>query len=168
MMNLDLRLHNSSTSLIQKALGDLRPTITQICTTLGIPGLAIGVIHEGKVIHEDYHGYQDVEAKLAPDKDTIFYLASLTKAMTAAAVGILVDEAALSWSTPLQDILPEVAGDPTAASEKLSMIDFLSHRSGRAGSNALYLGAEGKLLLPKAELIPIWNYLPRVAPIRTT
>ena len=166
-MDSDPKLHNSSVSVIQKALRDLRPTVTQICTTLGIPGLAIGVIYEGEVIHEDYHGYRDVEAELAPDKDTIFYLASLTKAITAAAVGILVSEAALSWSTPLQDILPEVAGDPTTVSEKLNTVDLLGHRSGRAGSNALYLGSDGGLLLPKAESIPIWNSLPKVAPVRT-
>ena len=149
-------------SSLQKALQELRPIITQICAMLGVPGLAIGVIHEGKVMHEDYHSYRDVEARLVPDGNTVFYLASLTKAMSSPAVGILVDEGALSWDTPLREILPDLAEDPVAASENLSIVDVLSHRSGRARSDALFLGCDNNLLLAKEESLPTWNYLPMV------
>jgi CubicO group peptidase (beta-lactamase class C family) len=57
----------------------------------GAPGIAIGVYHQGHVVYEDYRGLRDVEANLPVDRDTIFHVASLIKAITAIAVGILVD-----------------------------------------------------------------------------
>ena len=134
---------------VQKALQELRPTIDQVRTTLGVPGLAIGVIHEGSIVYEDYYGYRDVGAQLAPDRHTVFYVASLTKATTSAAIGILVDEGALNWSTPLLRVLPELAGDPGAVIENLSVVDLLSHRSGRARSDGIYLESHNNLLLSK-------------------
>lgn len=65
--------------------------IDSICRIAGVPGVAIGVIHNGIVLHEGYYGQRDVESGLLVDRDTVFYVASLTKAITVTALGILVD-----------------------------------------------------------------------------
>ncbi|MCJ1236626.1 hypothetical protein MMC14_004608, partial [Varicellaria rhodocarpa] len=75
-------------------LRGLHPLFAELCKISGTPGLAIGVIHEGKIVYEDYLGYRDVKNQLVVDRDTVFNIASLTKAMTTAAVGILVDQGA--------------------------------------------------------------------------
>ena len=95
-----LKMSNTVLTPLQGQLQELRPTTSQTCATLGVPGLAIGVIHEGKVIiHEDDHGYRDVEARLLRlARRPVFHLGSLTKAMASAAVSvkILVDKGAMS------------------------------------------------------------------------
>ncbi|MCJ1398273.1 hypothetical protein MMC11_001470 [Xylographa trunciseda] len=71
------------------------------------PGASIGVLHEDKVIYKHNYGYRDVEAQIAPDDRTIFHIASLSKSFTAAGIGILVEEAKMSWNTPIREILPD-------------------------------------------------------------
>lgn len=70
----------------------LGPVITEICQKSGTPGASIGVLHEGEIIYTHNYGYRDVDAKLPPDVNTIFHIASLTKSFTAASIGILVEE----------------------------------------------------------------------------
>jgi CubicO group peptidase (beta-lactamase class C family) len=129
-----------STALrITNDLIDQKPLISEICKVTGAPGLAIGVIHEGEFIYEDYYGYRDVQAKLKPDRETVFFVASLAKAMTAAAVGMLVDDGAMKWTTPVHEILPEMSRTTILSQVELSVLDLLSHRTGATWADALYL-----------------------------
>ena len=54
--------------------------------------MSLGVLHHNEVIHIENYGYRGVEKKIAPDQDTLYFIASLTKAFIAAGIGILVDE----------------------------------------------------------------------------
>ena len=63
------------------------------------------------------------------DKDTLFPLASLTKLFTAVAVGVLVEEGKLAWSTKIKDILPEFRMVDEATAERLTVEMILSHQS---------------------------------------
>lgn len=153
---------------ISENLIALRPMITALCKVAGTPGLAIGVIHEGKFIHEDYFGYRDVQAKLKPDRDTVFFVASLTKAITAAALGMLVNDGLLKWTTPVHEILLEMSRSTMLCRDQLSVIDLLSHRTGVAWSDALYLQSNNNILLPKSECIRTFDYLPVITPPGST
>ena len=146
---------------IPGCLRGLHPLFDELCNISGAPGLAIGVIHEDKIIYENYLGYRDVKNQLVVDRDTVFNIASLTKAMTAAAVGILVDQGALEWSTPVQDILPDLRD------ANLSVVDLLNHRSGATWADALYLQSNNRIMLPKEESIRTFNSLPIIAPPRS-
>ena len=146
---------------VSERLRNLHPLIAGLCKISGAPGLAIGVIYEGKIVHEDYLGYRDVKNQLVVDRDTVFNIASLTKAMTAAAVGILVDQGALEWSTPVHKILPDLTD------VDLSLVDLLSHRSGSTWADALYLQSNNRIMLPKKESIRTFNSLPIIAPPRS-
>lgn len=50
---------------------------------------------------------------------------------------------------------------------KLNIIDILCHRTGKAWADALYLESNNKILLPKHEAIPTFDYLPQVEPVRS-
>ncbi|KAF4990615.1 hypothetical protein FDECE_14317 [Fusarium decemcellulare] len=143
------------------------PLIRSLCQAAGVPGLAVGIIHQGQELDQLYYGYRDVEAKLPVNGETVFYIASLTKAMTATALGILVDKGALQWDTPIHDILPEMSRSSELGQAKLNVLDILSHRTGKAWADALYLQSNNRVLLPKDQCIPVFESLPQVSPIRT-
>ena len=70
----------------------LKPVIDEIATRSGTAGLTYGIIYRGTMLHTDSFGYRDVDRKLPVDEDTVFQVASLTKSMIAAAIGMLVEE----------------------------------------------------------------------------
>lgn len=65
----------------------------------GTPGVSIGVMTKDNPIFFDNHGFRNVEKKLLITEDTIFPICSLTKAITAAALGLLVEEKRVSWDS---------------------------------------------------------------------
>lgn len=147
-------------------LESLQPLIEAMCTKAGVPGIAVGVIHH-EHFYELYHGRRDVEADLPVDRNTIFHVASLTKAMTATALGILVDRKKLQWTTPVHDILPEMSKETDIYAAKLTVLDILSHRTGKAWADALYLESNNRILLAKDQAIPTFDYLYQVEPVRS-
>ncbi|KAI0182704.1 beta-lactamase/transpeptidase-like protein [Xylaria flabelliformis] len=149
-------------------LAGLAPLIDSIRAAAGTPGVSIGVIHNHSILHESYHGYRDVENHLEVNRDTIFYVASLTKAITATAIGILVDDGLLEWTTPVHDILPEMSRFTELYSAKLTVLDILSHRTGKAWADALYLQSNNRILLTKEHAIPVFDYLAQIKPARST
>lgn len=97
MVDMDLR----------KKLQGLEHQISEICSISGNAGPTVGVLHHGQVIHQANFGYRDVEAKITPDSDTVYHLASLTKFVTSAAVAVLVEEGKFKWEFRIKDLLPE-------------------------------------------------------------
>ena len=104
---IELYLANFITmrSLLDRLQG-LSPVIAEICRILGPPGASIGVLHHGEIIYTHNHGYRNVEARIPPDEETIYHIASLSKSCTAAAIGILVEEGKMKWD---RQILPDLS-----------------------------------------------------------
>ena len=94
--------------ILAARLKALRPPIEAIRKTSGCPGASIGIARAGKVVQVEGFGYRDVERKLASDKFTIYYLASLSKTFTASMVGKLVEKGeTVMDETPVSEILPQ-------------------------------------------------------------
>ncbi|EED12078.1 D-aminoacylase, putative [Talaromyces stipitatus ATCC 10500] len=143
----------------------LIPLITDICRIAGTPGLSLGVLHHGQVVYQANVGFRNVEAELPTDNDTVYMIASLAKPLTAAMVGILVDEGKLDWTTQLQDVVPEFHRQDAAMN--ITVTDLLSHRTGLPSYDALWLLTDNKILLDRADAISILNYVPAAMPLRT-
>ncbi|KAJ5936845.1 Beta-lactamase-like protein [Penicillium verhagenii] len=123
-----------------------------------IPGLAVAVVREEtytKVSHPVFqksslhrclmleideknqqgYGFSDIISSQPVTEHTLFFTGSTTKAFTAAAISLLVDDElnfpSINWNTPVHSILPEdfVLSDPWSTSQ-MTIIDILSHRSG--------------------------------------
>ncbi|KAK6526119.1 hypothetical protein TWF281_011156 [Arthrobotrys megalospora] len=154
-----------TTSLSQK-LTPLTPIIREICEISGIAGLSYGVILKGDT-HFDNFGYRDIENKLPPDENTIYHIASLTKAFTAAAVGFLVDEGKLEWETPLRTIMPELAMRDPEVTNNLAMLDVLSHRTGLEQDFDTWMQGDNHLLFGKDQTINVINHLHQIKPFRS-
>jgi len=74
---------------------------------LGVPGVALGLVQDGKVVLADGFGTKELGRSEKPDGDTLFMVASNTKAMTTLLLAKLVDEKRMTWQTPITTLLPD-------------------------------------------------------------
>lgn len=95
-----------------------------------LPGLAIGIIKDNKVIFKKGYGVTSTLDGLAVTTRTIFPVMSCTKAFTATAIGILVDEGKISWNENVIKYLPDFKLSDPWITKELTISDILSHRSG--------------------------------------
>ncbi len=95
-----------------------------------IPGLAVALVKDGQVEYMKGFGVKELGKDESVDENTLFSVASNTKAFTAAAVGILVQEGKLSWDDPVIDHLPDFQMYDPEVTRKITIRDFLCHRSG--------------------------------------
>ena len=118
--------------------------VARAMVTFHTPGMAVGVVENGGLVYARGHGVCEVGRPETVDANTIFQIASLTKAFTAAALGILVDEGKLGWDDPVIDYLPEFRMYDPWVTREFTIRDLLTHRSG------LGLGAGDLLFWPEA------------------
>jgi CubicO group peptidase (beta-lactamase class C family) len=72
----------------------------------GVPGVAVGLVQDGKVVFAGGFGRRELGGNQAVDANTLFMIASNTKAMTTLMLAKLVDEKKLTWDTPVTTLLP--------------------------------------------------------------
>ncbi len=107
------------------------------------PGLAIAVVKDGRVQFASGYGVREVGKAALVDTSTLFAIASTTKAMTAAAMGMLVDEGKVKWDDKVIDHLPGFQLYDPWATREVTIRDLLTHRAGLG--NADYLWAVSDL-----------------------
>jgi CubicO group peptidase (beta-lactamase class C family) len=95
-----------------------------------VPGLAISVVKDGEVIFSQGFGKRDVDGGLEVTPQTLFPIASCTKAFTTTSMAILADEGKLDWDTPVKHYLPTFKLYDLFASEHITPRDLVTHRSG--------------------------------------
>ena len=152
---------------IVESLRALNSAITRICSISGTPGVSVGVLHHGNIIHTANFGYRDVEAKQAPDGDTLYHVASLSKAITAAGIGILVDDQKISWDSPISSLLPDFKHKNPVITDETNLADILAHKTGLASQVTFLVQEFGRLSLTQKETLPIFSSLPQVAEFRS-
>ncbi|KAF2791292.1 beta-lactamase/transpeptidase-like protein [Melanomma pulvis-pyrius CBS 109.77] len=144
----------------------LSPAITNILSTSGTVGESIGVLNHGEVIYTKGFGYRDIDRRLPMNEETVVSLFSLTKAMAASAVSVLVSEGTTTFDTPLVEIIPDFRHhDPTIQSET-TLRDLLTHRVGWAQYNAIWMQDQGRLYLDKNQSLITAATLPVTAGFR--
>ncbi len=130
-----------------------------------VPGFAIAVVKDDKVIFARGYGVREM-AKPAPvDERTLFAIASNSKAFTAAALGILVDEGKLKWDDPVTKYLPEFQLSDPYVTRELTIRDLLSHRSGLATFSGDLLWYES--IYDRKELLRRIRYLKPTSSFRS-
>ena len=109
-----------------------------------VPGMAISILKDGKIVHATGYGVRRIDGDEPVDADTIFPTGSTGKAVTAAALAILVDEGKLGWDDPVIDHLPDFRMYDAWVTREMTVRDLLVHRSG------LGLGAGDLLFIPRS------------------
>ncbi|HJY00771.1 MAG TPA: serine hydrolase [Streptosporangiaceae bacterium] len=122
-----------------------------------VPGCAVAAVQDGRVVLAAGWGQRDLDTKLPVTADTLFAIGSTTKAFTAATVGALVDDGLLEWERPLRDYVPEIQLDDPVVSDRLTVVDLLSHRSGLPRHEMVWLGHPSRT---RAEVIRRLRFLP--------
>jgi Beta-lactamase len=92
--------------LDQARIAELGRFVEQGQKTVGVPGVAVGLVQNGKVVFADGFGVKDLGGTQKPDGDTLFMIASNTKAMTTLLLAKLVDEHRITWETPVTTLFP--------------------------------------------------------------
>ena len=97
---------------------ELESYIEKARESFEVPGIAVGIYKNGRIVMNQGFGVTSTESKQKVDKETIFGIASCSKAFTTASLAILVDKGLLNWSDKVIDCLPDFqAYDPFITKE---------------------------------------------------
>jgi len=144
----------------------IEQAIAQAMHTFQVPGVAVAIVKNNKVVMSKGFGVIEHGKSDKVTADTLFGIASNTKAMTAAILAGLVDEGKLTWQTKVIDIIPEFQMPDAYVTREFTIIDLLAHNSG------LGLGAGDLMIWPhttltNADIIKGLKYLPEVSSFRS-
>jgi len=86
---------------------------------LGVPGAAVGIVQHGKVVFADGFGVRELGKPEKPDANTVFMVASNTKALTTLMLAKLVEAKRFGWETPVTSLLPSFKLGDTATTRQV-------------------------------------------------
>lgn len=138
--------------------------IDQAIATWKVPGLAIAVVADGKVVLSRGYGVRELGKPELVDDQTIFAIGSATKAFTVAALGMLADSGTLSLDDPVRRRLAGFELHDPIANHAVTIRDLVTHRTGVAGGDLLW--ASGGF--DRAEIARRVRFLPPAWGFRTT
>ncbi|KAF7561163.1 hypothetical protein G7046_g2978 [Stylonectria norvegica] len=149
-------------------LESTKQQIAQIRKAFGTPSISCGVLHNGEVIFRHAEGLADIESGREPDADTLYLIASCTKAFASATCAVLESEGKLSWSTPISTYLPEfkIPSDPEIG-KRATLEDICSHSTGLAPVDHAVMGFHDEYYNPGSEQVKIASNLPVVYDFRS-
>ncbi len=128
-----------------------------------VPGLALAVVRDGKVIQMKGYGFRDREKKLPVTPRTLFAIGSITKSFTVTGLGMLVDEGKLQWDEPVRAYLPDFRLNDPVATEQMTAMDLVTHRSGLPRHDGVWYGSSRS----RSELFARLRYLDLSRPFRS-
>lgn len=123
------------------ALKDFDAVVEKIRTDWKVQGLAVAIVKGGDVVLAKGYGWRDAEKKLPMTADTLLPIGSSTKAFTTAVMAALVDEGKLDWEKPIRTWIPWFRLQDPVATERMTPLDLVTHRSGMPRHDALWYNA---------------------------
>ncbi len=105
----------------------------------GIPGLSVSIVKNDSVIFAKGYGVRALNAAGAVDDQTLFGIMSTTKAFTAMALAMLVDDHKIAWNDPVSKWLPELVFPGLLETKELTVKDLLTHNTGLGNADLLWV-----------------------------
>lgn len=154
----------STTLLLAQSLSaalDVDALATEARETWDLPGLAISIVQDDTLLWSQGYGVKELGKDDPVNADTLFSIASNSKAFTSAIVASLVEEGLLEWNEPVKTYLPEFELNDPFLSAEVTVEDLLTHRVGIASANALWIRTPFTRdeILQRLHLIPTINSL---------
>ena len=129
-----------------------------------IPSAAIGIVKDGELVFAEAYGSLEAGKPGGPDENTLYAIASNSKAFTSAIIGMLVQEGKLDWNDKVNKYLPYFELYDPWVSNEVTIRDLLCHRVGLGtfSGDIIWLKSE----LSSEEIIRRIRYLPRAFDFR--
>lgn len=127
---------------------DFDAYVAKVMQQFDVPGMGIAIVKDGQVVLAKGYGVKRLGSPDKVDADTRFGIASNTKAFTALALGMLVEEGKIEWDAPVVNYLPQFMMWDAWVTRQITVRDLLVHRSG------LGLGAGDLLWWPPSTYTP--------------
>ncbi|HMQ62992.1 MAG TPA: serine hydrolase [Flavilitoribacter sp.] len=131
----------------------------------GIPGMAVGIIKDGKVVLSKGYGVRELGKKDAIDGNTLFAIASNTKAFISASMVMLQEDGKLNLDDPVRKYLPYFTLYDEYASEHATVRDLLCHRLGLGTFSGDVVWFKSNY--PAEEVVRRVRYLPQAYEFRS-
>ncbi|MFY0570948.1 serine hydrolase [Archangium lansingense] len=131
-----------------------------------VPGLAVSVVKDGKVVFSKGYGLRKVGESAPVDEHTLLSIGSISKSFTAVALGMLVDEGKLSWDDPVSQYLPYFQLHDPYVTRELTIRDLLVHRVGlpQVCGGILWYGSD----YSREDVLKRLRYIKPVSSFRST
>ena len=152
---------NGAATPAPTSLNGLDGFIEEIMKEWKVPGLAVAVVKDGKIVHAKGYGLRDVSKGLKVTPDTHFAIGSCSKAFTATALALLVEEGKLEWDKPVIDYLPDFRLYDDYATTHLRVRDLVTHQSGLPRHDVVWYGSP----LSRKEIFARLRYLEPSRPL---
>jgi CubicO group peptidase (beta-lactamase class C family) len=128
-----------------------------------VPGTALVLVDGEKVLYLKGHGVREQGKNDPVTPDTLFPLASCSKAFTTTLIAMLVEDGTLKWDDPVRKHWPDFKLSDPNVNELVTIRDLLSHRTGVGSHDLLWYRASWSL----EEMVHRLRYLPLDKPFRT-
>ncbi len=148
----------------QEPFPGLDAYVTAALATWHVPGVSIAIVRHDSVLYTKGFGVRAAGSPAAVDEQTLFEIGSSSKAFTATAVAMLVSDGKMRWDAHVTDYLPGFRLYDPYASAELTIRDALTHRSGLARGELVWLGANisrDEVLRRVRYLKPAWSFRER-------
>ncbi|HJS51289.1 MAG TPA: serine hydrolase [Pyrinomonadaceae bacterium] len=146
--------------LVHGQLNGFDEYVTKAMRDWEVPGIAIAVIKDDKIVLAKGYGVRQLGAEAPVDERTLFAIGSSSKAFTAAGLAMLVDEGKIKWDDPAVKHLPGFEMFDPYVTRELRIRDLLTHRSGLERGDFLWYGSEldrDEILRRTRYLKPTWS-----------
>jgi CubicO group peptidase (beta-lactamase class C family) len=151
----------SAAARAAEPIADLDQFIRQAQVEFGVPGVAVVVVQDDRVLLLKGYGVRQLGEPGTVDENTIFQLASNSKLFTAAGLGTLVDEKKVGWDDTVITRLPEFVVQDLYATRYMTVRDLLAHRTGLPAFGGDFLQPLGysreEILARLPELAPAYS-----------
>ena len=128
-VNAQQKSHMTSEQ-VDKAIGDVEKLAQKEIQENALPGLAMAVVFQDKMVYAKGFGVRDVNTKAPVDADTVFQLASVSKSIGSTVVAELVSEGKITWDSKLSTLDPAFAMFDPWVTREITIRDMYAHRSG--------------------------------------
>ncbi len=109
---------------------EIDETVIKALQAWNVPGLALVIVKDEEVLLSKGYGVRNMGKPDKVDEHTLFAIGSNTKAFTATAIGLLVQEGKLAWDDPVTKYLPSFRLHDSHVTQLMTIRDLLCHRSG--------------------------------------
>ena len=109
---------------------EIENTVNRAMQFWNIPGLALVIVKEDKVLLAKGYGVREIGKPDKVDEHTLFAIGSNTKSFTATAIGLLVQDGKIAWDDPVTKYIPNFRLYDANTIQLITIRDLLCHRSG--------------------------------------